>query len=340
MEQKGHFLALTSLKGLFILIIALHNTLLVNPLFSNVPGTAFIILFSGFLGNSMFFILSGFLLSAGYKDRIRTHAISFPEYLKRRLKKLYPLYLLSNAAVLILNILRYGVSAINMERIVFTLLLVRDPYNTPTWFLCALFLCYILFFAIAYFAKSSTHYLSYVTFGVIIGYILMGADLSLPFLTSSNGTAFLNFFLGCLLAEVYPAIPEKLHRRLQPLFLVLLPLILYLMLRYGVEIIAGDVRVCFSFCICPMILYLALVKGPCSRILQFRGFVSLGEISSSIFFWHLVLYFAFCDVYPLLTGGDSVREPQYILYFVLMLAFSTVSAKWNRSGFRRKPSST
>ena len=58
MKEKGYFGTLTSLKGLFILIIVLHNTLAVTPLFSGVPGTAFLILFGGSLGNSMFFLLS------------------------------------------------------------------------------------------------------------------------------------------------------------------------------------------------------------------------------------------------------------------------------------------
>lgn len=322
MEQKGHFQTLTSLKGLFILIIVLHNTLNIVPVFTHVPGTAFLKLFGGVLGNSMFFILSGFLLSVGYRDRIRTRTVTFPGFLRRRLQKLYPMYLLSNGAMLILEVVLYGVSAINIRKILFTLLLVGGPYNNPTWFLCALFVCYILFFAIAYSAKSSTHYVCYITAAVIAGYLLLGADLDLLFLNEGNGSAYMNFFLGCILAEVYPLLREKQHRWLQPLFLVLLPLLMYLMLAYGVEIVAGDVKVAFSFAICPMILYLALVKGPCSGILRFKGFVALGNISSSIFFWHLVLYLSFCELYALVTGGQTLREPQYLLYFVLMLALS------------------
>ena len=322
MEQKGYFRSLTALKGLSILIISLHNTLSITPLFSKIPGTAFIILFGGLLGNSMFYILSGFLISVVYRERIQNHIISFPEYLLRPLKKLYPMYLLSNAAALIIELIHYGVSAINIQKIVFTLLLVRGPYNHPTGFLCAVFVCYILFFAITYFAKSSTHYLSGVTMGMIVGYMLTAIDLDLPFLTSGNGVALMNFFLGCILSEVYPLISEKLHRWLQPLFLVLLPLLMFVMLSYGVEIIAGDVRICFCFVICPMVLYLALVKGPCRRILQFKGFVALGKISSCVFFWHLVLYFVFQDLYALFTQGAAMQEPQYLLYFVLMLAFS------------------
>lgn len=325
MEQKGHFPALTALKGLFILIIVLHNTLPIIPLFSNVPGTSFVILFGGTLGNSMFFILSGFLLSSGYKNRIQQHTVPFREYLLRRLKKLYPMYLISNAAVLIIEIIRYGVSVINIKKIVFTMLLAGSPYNNPTWFLCALFVCYILFYFLTYFAKSATHYLVYITMGVYAGYVLLNADLGILFLSTSSGTAYMNFFLGCVLAEVYPLISRKQHRLLQPLFLVLIPLLMYLMLGYGVEIIAGDVRICFSFALCPMILYLALVKGPCSMILQQKPFVKLGQISSSIFFWHLPFYFLFCDVYGLITGGNIIQEPQYILYFLLMVVFSAAA---------------
>lgn len=327
MEHKGYFHTLTSLKGLFILLIVLHNTLEIIPVFSGIPGTAFLVLFGGMLGNSMFFILSGFLLSMGYQARIQSHGILFRDYLLRRLKKLYPMYLLSNAAMVLIELIHYGVSVINIEKIVFTMLMVGSPYNNPTWFLCALFVCYILFYTAAYFAKSPTHYLSFITIGVIVGYILMDADLNILLMGAGSGTALMNFFLGCILAEVYPRISEKLHRWLQPLFLVLVPLLMVLMLTYGVEIIAGDVKVCFAFVICPMILYLALVKGPCSTILRFRGFVALGKISSCIFFWHLVFYFVFCDLWTILSRGRNFGEPQYLLYFLLTILFSAVFTK-------------
>ncbi len=327
MEQKGYLRTVTSLKGLFILLIVIHNTLDITPLFTNVPGTSFLILFGGNLGNSMFFILSGFLLSIGYKDRIQKHTLSFRQYLLRRLHKMYPMYILSNAVVLIIELVRYGVSAFNVENLVYTLLLVWAPYNRPTWFLCALFVCYILFFAISCFAKSSTHYLAYIIACVIAGHTLMEAKLDILFLTSFHGIALMNFFLGCIFAEVYPLISKKIHRWLQPLFLVLLPLLFYLLMAYGVEIIAGDVNVCFAFAVCPMILYLALTDGPCSRILRFKGFIALGEISSSIFFWHFALYFAFCDVYACFAQGQTIREPQYLLYIVFMLVLSAVFRK-------------
>lgn len=333
MNKNGNLTALTALKGLFILIIVIHNTLSVTQLFSHVPGTAFIVRYGGTLGNSMFFLLSGYLLSVGYKARILEHTISFPNYLLRRLKKLYPMYILSNAAALLVELMRYGVSALNIENVILTILLLDGGYNNPTWFLCVLFRCYIIFFVVAYFAKSSTHYLSWLSFCVLGGYILVMGNWDIPFFTSSFGIGLMNFFLGCILVEVYPLISEKLHRLLQPVFLVLLPLLFYLMLAYGVKIIAGDVKIAFGFALCPMVLYLALAKGPCSWILQRKWLVSLGNISSSIFFWHLVLYFMFCDGYALVTRGEQVQEPQYILYLVLMIAisagFSRVEKGWS-----------
>ena len=62
MEQKGYYPAINALRGLFILIIAFHNTLAADPLFTAIPGADFLIKFGGSMGNCMFFILSGFLM--------------------------------------------------------------------------------------------------------------------------------------------------------------------------------------------------------------------------------------------------------------------------------------
>ena len=339
MAQQNHFRALTSLKGLFILIIALHNTLAITPLFSNIPGTSFIIHFGGMLGNSMFLILSGFLLSWGYKNRIQTHQICFKDFLLKRLIKLYPMYLISNLVAFVSEVLRYGASAIDFDRLVFTILMrvgglgQHSPYNRPTWFLCALLVCYVLYFGICHYAKHPTQYVLLIMGVMILGYTLMPLGLDIPYLGSSHGVAYTNFFLGCILAEIYPLMTKKIHQWLQPALLIGLPACLCVMLAYGVELIAGDVQSVFAFMICPMILYLALVKGPCSSILQFRGFVFLGKISSCIFFWHLVIYLIFYEIFD---EGASLAEPQYLLYFLLMLAFSAAATfleeKWLRKG--------
>lgn len=326
MTQKRQFYALTSLKGLFILIIAFHNTMFITPLFDFIPGTAFLTLFGGSLGNSVFFVLSGFLLSYGYRDRIMEHAVSFQVFLKRRLEKLYPMYFISNIAALLVSVWQYGISVINLEKLVLTLMVQiggglqrGNPYNAPTWFLSALLVCYVVYFFISHHSKSITQYYCCIAFGIIWGYGLTNGELMLPLCYPENGKALMNFFIGCAIAEFYPRIREKQHKWLQPCGMAVLVFALYLMLKYGVPVICGNVDVAFAFVITPIIVYLAFAEGPISKILQFKPFVYLGNISISVFYWHLVIFPAFLHAFTMLVPDGTFAEVHYIMYFAVMM---------------------
>lgn len=330
MRQSEHFDALTSLRGIFILVIAFHNTMLTRSLFQGVPGSAFLTLFGGALGNSMFFILSGFGMAYGYRDRIQSHTISFRDFLLKRLKKLYPMFLISNFVALVLEVAQYGVSAINLKKITFTVLLRMGGglngevlYNAPTWFLCTLLLCYVVFFFVSYTCKTPTQYHCAIALGIVLGYGCMTADSSLPFCNSESGTGLMNFFIGCALAEGYPLLREKRRKWSAPAAFATLLLVLYLMMDYGIEIICGDINVAFSFWICPLIFYLAMAQGLCTKILQWKPLVALGKISSSIFFWHLVVYPGFCFVW--LGPEQPITEKDYLVYFAVMIIWSILS---------------
>lgn len=56
----------------------------------------------GNCGVAFFFLLSGFVLSMGYGQRINEKTFVFKNYFKRRLLKLYPLHLLSLALFIVL----------------------------------------------------------------------------------------------------------------------------------------------------------------------------------------------------------------------------------------------
>lgn len=332
MEQRNTFSSLTSLKGIFILVIAFHNTMLVHPLFDAVPGSAFLSVFGGALGNSVFFVLSGFCMAYGYRDRITSHVISFRDFLWRRLKKLYPLYLITNLVSLFLDTVQYGMSAINLEKIASILLLkmggglrTDGPYNAPTWFLCTLFLCYVVFFFCCYYSKTPTQYWCAIALGIISGHALACADISLPFCSSGNGIGLMNFFVGCALAEVYPLISQRVRKWAVPLSFFVLLFCFYLFFAYGTEIICGNVNAAFAFVIAPLIIYLALADGPFNRILRLKPLVSLGKISSSIFFWHLVVYYAFSILFSVFAPGHEIREKHYFIYFAIMIVWSIAS---------------
>lgn len=322
--------AMASLKGVFIWVIVLHNTFLIDPLLEHIPGMAYITLFGGSLGNSIFFMLSGFLISWNYRDRIASGKILFDDFLVRRLRKLYPMYALSNLAALALNVWQYGASAVNLKKIAFTFLLVQgggldsaNPYNAPSWFVSALVVCYAVYFAGTSRWKNRSAYRVFLTVGAAAGCYLSTAQLTVPFCYSGNGTAYVNFFVGCFLSELYPEL-EKRWNWLTAAGAAALLGSAYLMLRYGVEIITGGSALAFAFVICPIVLYLAYAEGICARILRWKIFVFLGRISMPVFYWHLVVYIGMRFAF----GG--MTPARYGLYLLTVLLVSILAERFPR----------
>lgn len=331
MTNQNRIHSLTGLKGIFILFIVLTHTLPNTPLIQAIPFSSFIAKYGGHLGNSMFFMLSGYLIALAYKSRIRSKSVAFGDYLLRRLHKLYPMYILSNLAMLFFQILEYGPSALTLEKLAFTVLLQSGgglgyhvPYNASTWFLSALFVCYIVYYFFAYHAKNSTQYYCMIVFGVIWGYTLIKHCSTIPFCYEGNGRAFLNFFIGCLLSEIYPNLRQNMRKWLHPAGFLILAGSFYMFMRYGVEIIAGSMQTALAFVISPLVLLLASGNGIIAKILEWKPVVYLGNISISIYFWHMVVHSLFCWIFQLPSQFNILSDALYAPYLVAMFVFSIV----------------
>ena len=229
---------------------------------------------------------------------------------------------------LLIEINRYGPSALGLERLAFTLLLQNGgglkadtPYNAPTWFVSALFVCYAVYYLVCRLAKTSTCYQCGLILLISWGYALGVLELSAPYCHTGNGLAFMNFFIGCILAEYLPQMEENLHKWIRPTVFLSLVGIGYLFLNYGVGIICGNVNTAAAFVICPMIIYLALSNGICAGFLKLKLLVSLGKISFSIFFWHLPLLYIMQD---LMASGNALNVSLFGGYLVCLLLWSIV----------------
>lgn len=335
MGKKYTLDSITGLKGLFSILIVLFHTLPSTPLIAQIPLTSFIRSYGGSLGNAFFFIASGFLITFGYRERIGKKEVPFKTFLAKRLYRLYPLYLITNLAALLINICRFGFSAINLKDLVFTLLLQKGggldagyPYNGPSWFLSALLICYMAFYFMAYHAKNPTHYFCMIAFGIIWGYSILSGRWVVPLAFAHHGGSFFNFFIGCGLAEVYPLVRQRDSKWLQTAAVFLLAGCGILLMRYGVEVISGDTNVAFACVICPLLMYLAISNKLFSGFLQSRPVRYLGKISFSIYLWHFVVYDFFRYSYAAFSGSTGIEEPQYLLYLALMLLVSILSDKW------------
>lgn len=344
MNKNYNFDSLTGLKGLFCLVIVFFHTLPDTDLIRMIAMTSLIQNYGGTLGNYFFFLSSGVLIATRYRERIFSGTVTFQDFLAKRLCKLYPLYLISNLAALVLEVWQFGWSGINIKKIVFTVLLqcgggleTTHPYNGPAWFISALFVCYLVYFFIACHAKNTTQYYCMVAAGIIWGYSNLDGSGIIPMAFARQGESFFCFFIGCVLAEIYPRIRREYHKWLEPASLFCILAAGFLMLRYGVEIISGDSRVAFACFLLPLMLYFALYNRGAIMLLTSRPIQYLGKISFSVYLWHYVVYVFYHHLYQIFTGSRNLGNLSYLLYLGLMLVVSILShlfiekRNWTRS---------
>lgn len=137
--NKERLLSLQGLRFVFIALIVVSHT---------VDGFDF----GGECGVAFFFMLSGFVLSWAYTERVKEHSFRLKGFLLRQLSKFYPLH----AAVWLAFVLLYAFEGepVTWLQAVSQLLLVQCWFgsdavaftlNGPSWFLCCILFCYLLF---------------------------------------------------------------------------------------------------------------------------------------------------------------------------------------------------
>lgn len=121
--------SLTSLRGIFILFIFFHHCMNIYP-------------GGGSMAVTFFFVLGGFGLTLGYKDRVLNQEFSYRQYITKRCIKFYPLHWLCLIATiplvgLPLTLKQGGVFMANAA-LMQTLLPIKSlffSYNAVSWYL-------------------------------------------------------------------------------------------------------------------------------------------------------------------------------------------------------------
>ncbi len=183
------------LKGIFIFFIVLFH---VGPEFEFPYESwfSYIYRYGGTIGNSFFFIISGFMMSHTYRNMIQESKINFPTYIKKRMSKVYPTYFLSTVTILAIS------GPMNLQGLMMNFLLITSgwiedirPINGPCWFLSELLLCYIIYYALVKNVKKE-QYIYGCFLLVLWGQILLKQNMQIPFCYTHDGEGIRNFFLG------------------------------------------------------------------------------------------------------------------------------------------------
>ena len=309
MEKR--FEAIDGLRAVFGLgIVIYHVNETFGAAFSEVLSPVYA--YGGYFGNYLLFMLSGLFT---HRHFLEPRPDGFRPYLRERLRRLYPVYALSNLAMMFL-----GTAALSLQKICATFLMVSTgwffpdgvPYNLPSWFLCVLLLCYLLYGLLRRVPSAARQGL--YTALAAAGAALEQLDLSVPFLYRVCGEGYLNFFLGVLLAERLESL-QRNRRTVWGCLGVLLCGTAGLTAQRGFSHLPGDMRWWITL-LCAGLIAAALLGG--EPVLTLPGLPALGRRSFSLLLWHV----------PLARGWTRLagRQLDPRLSFLLYLAAAVGTA--------------
>ena len=325
---------MSGLRFLFIMMIVMYHCW---PLFAaETPGK--IALFfrenGGNWGNYMFFMISGFLMSAHYKESIAGAGSTFGQFMLRRLRKLYPQYLASMYACVLFNFAVTGFAYVNFKNIILNSLMMATgwvenvyQYNSPHWFAGVLMLCYAAFYGVCVLSRRQKRYFTYGCFAMALwGYVLLNRNWNFPFCYFWNGEGFLSFFIGCLVCEFLDCQTVQARTKRWSLAAGAVAVAVFFAMSWfvGFETLSDDSRYALVLLICPVILMICIKLSAASAILGNKVMTNLGKLSTSLFFWHIpvyqVVYFVLYRKGYFLNGADN--RLRWAAFMLLLMACS------------------
>lgn len=314
------FDALDSWRGLCALWVVLYHFRAVSHVYD------WLWVRTGDIAVDFFFVLSGFVLAHAYGDRLTSTTARW-QFLVRRIGRLYPLHLVTLAAVVFLELARWiGTLALggSLGRPVFSgdtdlwalpanvlllhaLGIFREfTWNIPSWSISVEWSLCLVFAATSVIRKP----LLVASILTSVGFLTTLWMSTLNWYPPEGHTAFIRgvygFFLGSLVYRAFYALRAR-NISIPGWLEWLAPLILL----FAVLFKHWQVPVIPPFLFGALVLIFAGQSGPLSRVLKLRALSYLGEISYSIYLVHYVLVlvaFGAASILGLIFGIDAITQ--------------------------------
>ena len=331
---------LQSLRFFFIILVVLSHYI----------GSSFD--FGGECGVSFFFMLSGFVLSLAYSEKIAKGSFSTKPFVVKQWIKIYPLHILTFIVMFALDIRleKYcDITAVIANILLLQSWVPADSFyfvaNSPSWFLCDILFFYVVFSSLnKYILRSDNRKLLAISLVVILLYICLMAVLPTylvnPILYANPLTRLLDFIVGIILYKLYIsdngiALRDKLNGKsfftvslleLSVILLVVITAILYPHLPQRVRTVS-----IFWLAIPLFIFFFAMTdkhSGVISRFLQGKTMLWLGNISFCIYIIHAPVLRIFNSI-SVHTGIADSTLVHFILFITILILFSHITNKLN-----------
>lgn len=200
--------SLTSLRGIFILFIFFHHCL---NLYAG----------GGTMAVTFFFVLGGFAMTLGYKDKVAKPDFNYRQYLTRRCIKFYPLHWLTLLAALpfaVLSFNKWTLPTLTLNAVLLhTWIPIYDvyfSYNAVSWYLAdTMFFAVVFPFIFKWIAGATPKGRGMIAMMMAIIYLLMAVLIPEnkyhAILYISPYMRLMDFVLGIYLALGYLKLKDK-----------------------------------------------------------------------------------------------------------------------------------
>lgn len=335
--MKTELRALTSIRGIAAWFVVLFH---IRLSIAGLPAPAAAVLAKGYLAVDFFFLLSGFVIWMSWSERLRTGGVAaVPEFLKRRIARIWPLHLfmLGFGLFLAFTLLATGRDAPHfpLAELPLHVLLLQNwgftstlSWNDPAWSISCELAAYLLFpllvLAIDWRRVPTPAILAAITALLVLlhtvfamrGETTLGLDI--PRLGLIR--CVLEFACGTAVAALWMRWRETW--RLPAIACTAAALVLL------AGWIAGPLpeTLAVPTAFAALLLGLALTAGKPGNPLEGRALHYLGEISYATYLGHFLLWFAFKLAF--VDDTHAVGAPLIAAYLVLVLASSAALYHW------------
>lgn len=289
------------------------------------------------VGVSYFFILSGFVMIIAYGSRDN---INFMEYIKNRLARIYPVYLLAIFLILGASLFKNS----NYSDLLLNILMIQSwipqkalTINLPGWSLSVELFFYIAFpilmnkiYSKLKLKINAIWIISFWLISQIIFHLIFYGTLKIPHYTTLDMyyhplMHFNEFLIGNLTGLFFLKNLKNHQKNYLPIIVIIL-LLLILLLRFpiGLDFHNGLLAILFV----PLIVLISLSNDRITEIFSRSKFIFLGEISFGLYILQAPVWIIFSD-YRLEKYFGLHKESDFTFSFfirlLILITLSTVS---------------
>jgi peptidoglycan/LPS O-acetylase OafA/YrhL len=309
--KKAHFRTLDSWRGIAALLVALFHL----NLYSAVYPLDFVR--NGYLFVDFFFVLSGFVITYSYGDRLKT-LDDLCAFAIRRFGRLWPLHVV----VLLAFVAAEGAKAVmatrgasfylppftgtnSLDTVPLNLVFGQSfglvqhlTWNPPSWSICAEFWTYLVFATVLVVSSTWLARFRFAALGLIAAILAASVSILVLFsqhrMDASYDLGFVRclygFLVGHLTYRLFQVTPKATLDSRLPEWAMLIVIVEYVSLAGR-----GEYSFFAPLVFAAAVFVFAFEAGPVSRLMSNKVNDWLGKISYSIYMWQAFIIFNFVD---------------------------------------------